>query len=96
MTKDKQYGGLDAFKLIAALLVICIHTSPLTTFSANADFFLTRIVARIAVPFFLMVSGFFVLPQYLFEKRRDISPLVRFLKHHLSAGQSLRRPVQGA
>ncbi|HCG34918.1 MAG TPA: amino-acid racemase [Clostridiales bacterium] len=80
MTKDKQYGGLDAFKLIAALLVICIHTSPLTTFSANADFFLTRIVARIAVPFFLMVSGFFVLPQYLFEKSRDISPLVRFLK----------------
>lgn len=80
MTKDKQYGGLDAFKLIAALLVICIHTSPLTTFSANADFFLTRIVARIAVPFFLMVSGFFLLPQYLFEGSRDTRPLIRFLK----------------
>ena len=80
MTKNKQYGGLDAFKLIAALLVICIHTSPLTTFSVNADFFLTRIVARIAVPFFLMVSGFFVLPQYLFEKNGDTRPLIRFLK----------------
>ncbi|WP_294855742.1 serine racemase VanT catalytic subunit [uncultured Oscillibacter sp.] len=80
MTKDKQYGGLDAFKLIAALLVICIHTSPLTIFSANADFFLTRIVARIAVPFFLMVSGFFILPQYLFERNRDVLPLMRFLK----------------
>lgn len=80
MTRDKQYGGLDAFKLIAALLVICIHTSPLTTFSTDADFFLTRIVARIAVPFFLMVSGFFILPQYLFERNRDIRPLVRFLK----------------
>ncbi len=80
MTKDKQYGGLDTFKLIAALLVICIHTSPLITFSVNADFFLTRIVARIAVPFFLMVSGFFVLPGYLFERSRDTHPLIRFFK----------------
>lgn len=80
MTKDKQFGGLDAFKLIAALLVICIHTSPLTTLSVNADFFLTRIVARIAVPFFLMVSGFFVLPPYLFERSRDSHPLIRFLE----------------
>ena len=80
MTKDKQYGGLDVFKLIAALLVICVHTSPLTIFSANADFFLTRIVARIAVPFFLMISGFFVLPQYLFAGSRGTRPLVRFLK----------------
>lgn len=80
MTKDKQYGGLDAFKIIAALLVICIHTSPLTMFSANADFFLTRVAARIAVPFFLMVSGFFILPPYLFAKSGDTRPLLRFLK----------------
>ena len=59
MTKDKQYGGLDAFKIIAALLVICIHTSPLSTFSVDADFFLTRIVARIAVPFFPNGVGIF-------------------------------------
>jgi serine/alanine racemase len=80
MIKDKQYGGLDAFKIIAALLVICIHTSPLATFSGDADFFLTRVVARIAVPFFLMVSGFFILPEYLFEKSSNPRPLMRFLK----------------
>lgn len=80
MTKDNQYGGLDAFKIIAAFLVICIHTSPLTTFSGETDFFLTRIVARIAVPFFMMVSGFFILPQYLFEKSGDTRPLMRFIK----------------
>jgi serine/alanine racemase len=78
--KDKQYGGLDVFKIIAALLVICIHISPLSSFSGNADFFLTRIVARIAVPFFLMVSGFFILPQYLFEKNGDTRALLRFVK----------------
>lgn len=80
MASDKQYGGLDAFKIVAALLIICIHTSPLSTFSVDADFFLTRIAARIAVPFFLMVSGFFILPGYLFEKSGDTRPLMRFLK----------------
>ena len=53
-------GGLDLFRLIAAFLVVAIHTSPLESVSAEADFFLTRIVARVAVPFFFMVTGQFV------------------------------------
>ena len=28
MAKPRNYGGLDAFKVIAALLVVAIHTSP--------------------------------------------------------------------
>lgn len=58
--KTKQ--GLDAFRIPAALLVIAIHTSPLASFSRTADFLLTRVAARVAVPFFLMVTGFFLLP----------------------------------
>lgn len=59
--KTKQNAcGLDAFRLAAAFLVIAIHTSPLASFNENADFFLTRILARIAVPFFLMITGQFV------------------------------------
>ena len=53
MQTRQNYGGLDAFRLVAAFLVIAIHTSPLTCFSANADFFLTRVLARVAVPFSL-------------------------------------------
>lgn len=59
MQKQKNYVWLDRFRLIAALLVIAIHTSPLASFSGESDFFLTRVLARIAVPFFLMVTGFF-------------------------------------
>lgn len=58
-TKD-NYVGLDRFRLITALLVIAIHTSPLDSFSPEGDFFLTRVLARIAVPFFFMVTGQFV------------------------------------
>ncbi|MCM1155132.1 MAG: serine racemase VanT catalytic subunit [Roseburia sp.] len=61
MCKKEQYPGIDIFRLPAALLVIAIHTSPLASYNETADFILTRSIARIAVPFFLMISGFFVL-----------------------------------
>lgn len=76
---DKQYGSLDVFKLIAAFLVVAIHISPLSSLSAEADFLLTRVFARIAVPFFLMVSGFFLLPRYLLKQNSDHRALLRFL-----------------
>lgn len=63
-TKETQ-AGIDFFRIPAALLVVAIHNSPLTTWSEGADFFLTRVLARIAVPFFFMVTGQFVLSDYL-------------------------------
>lgn len=56
----EEYRGIDFFRFISALLVIAIHTSPLLSYSAYADFILTRIIARVAVPFFLMTTGFFL------------------------------------
>lgn len=52
--------ALDHFRLIAALLVVCIHTSPLDSYTSLGDFVLTRIFCRVAVPFFLMTSGRFL------------------------------------
>lgn len=62
MNRNQKYGGLDWFRIVSAVLVIAIHTSPLESFHELPDFILTRIIARVAVPFFLMVSGFFLLP----------------------------------
>ncbi len=67
--QDKgRYGGLDRFRLFAAFLVVAIHTSPLLSYSGDADFFLTRVLGRIAVPFFFMVTGQFVLSECLLDK----------------------------
>ena len=77
MTEKRIYPGVNCFKLAAALFVIMIHTSPLTSFSAEADFVLTRIVARTAVPFFFMVTGFFVLPKALGDTGRGLHYLRR-------------------
>lgn len=54
------YEGLDLFRVLAALLVIGIHTSPLTLFGELPDFIFTRILGRVAVPFFFLVTGFFL------------------------------------
>lgn len=64
MIKNKSYAGLDYFRIIAALLIIAIHTSPLLSYSEMSDFILTRIIARIAVPFFFMLSGFFLISRH--------------------------------
>lgn len=64
MNNNKCYAGIDYFRFIAALLIITIHTSPLVSFSETGDFILTRVIARVAVPFFFMTSGFFMISRY--------------------------------
>ena len=56
-TSNKSYTGIDCFRMIAALFIIAIHTSPLGTYSEWGDFILTRVIARVAVPFFLDRKG---------------------------------------
>lgn len=79
MSDNKRLDALDFFRIISALLVVAIHTSPLVSLSANADFIFTRIIARCAVPFFLMVTGYFSLPRYLFYKSASLRPMFHFI-----------------
>ncbi len=56
----KQGNRLDFFRLIAATLVVAIHTSPFLSYSPLLDFAVTQIIGRVAVPFFWMISGYFL------------------------------------
>lgn len=67
MSKQETYSGIDYFRMIAAVLIVAIHTSPLASFSATGDFIFTRIIARVAVPFFLVTSGFFLISRYSYN-----------------------------
>lgn len=67
MTKNESYSGIDYFRFIAALLIVAIHTSPLASFSATGDFIFTRIIARVAVPFFFVTSGLFLISRYSYN-----------------------------
>ena len=72
----KRFAALDDFRLIAAVLVVAIHTSPLTCWNPEADFWFTRVFARVAVPFFFMSSGYFL-------ARKGWQGIGRFIRHAL-------------
>ena len=76
MNRNKYYSGIDWMRLIAAVLVITIHTSPLASYNTTGDFILTRVIARVAVPFFFMTTGYFTLSRYHYDNRK----LLGFLK----------------
>lgn len=80
MKERSAAGGVDMFRLIAAVLVIAIHTSPLAAFNGEADFFLTRILARVGVPFFFMVTGQFMVTGFFTDQKSAGGQLWAYLK----------------
>lgn len=80
MRQRRVYAGIDYFRVVAALLIVAIHTSPLLSISETADFILTRIIARVAVPFFFMTSGFFLFPENMNVEDIGYDRLLKFLK----------------
>lgn len=67
--KAVRIKSWDAFKWLAAFLVVAIHTSPLESIWPYGDFLLTRIAARLAVPFFFMLTGYFAVQVKKTEKK---------------------------
>ena len=88
MSKGRNYKGIELFRVVAAFLVIAIHTSPLTTYSETADFIFTRVIARVAVPFFFMVTGYFVL-----SKGTDVRRFMKKTAIVYAASAALYLPI---
>lgn len=82
LNEKTEFIMIDVFKLICALLVVCIHFNPLNDINSDLNFWLTQILARIAVPFFFITSGFF---GYLAmqEKTKFIKYIKRIIKLYL-------------
>jgi serine/alanine racemase len=76
METKKAYTGIDIFRIIAAILVITNHTSPILDYTTSGNFILTGIFARLSVPFFFMTSGFFLIR----DVERDNGRLWSFIK----------------
>lgn len=76
MKQQTIKSGIDFFRIIAALLVISSHTALLYSFQPSAYFVITEIFARLAVPFFFLTSGYFMIRHYAHNPQ----PLFSFLK----------------
>ena len=78
----QQYGTLDLFRLLAAVMVMAIHTAPLESVNSELDYIFGIIIPRVAVPFFFMVSGQFT----------DFSRFFAVRKQLLKLSQSVEKP----
>lgn len=65
MREVRLAAGIDYFRMAAAFMVIAIHIAPFADWSEEADFLLTYCLGRVAVPFFFMTTGYFVLAPYV-------------------------------
>lgn len=79
----REYAGIDYFRIAAAVMVIAIHTAPFSVFGKEIDFGLTYCIGRVAVPFFLMTTGYFVLGPWKLGKCADDKRVIRPLKKTL-------------
>ncbi len=61
--------NIDVYRFIATLMVVAIHIYPLTSLNKDLDFIITRVIFRIAVPFFLMITGYFLLEKALSNRK---------------------------
>ena len=55
-----HYPWIDRVKYIVSFLVLIIHFRPLSDYNSVIDFSSAHILARIAVPFFFISSGYFI------------------------------------
>ena len=79
----KTYYALDVAKFISAFLVVCIHTGPLLDVDATGNFILVQILARLAVPFFFVASGFLFFRKLDFKREYNDYENKTQLKHYL-------------
>lgn len=74
-----QYNGFDIAKFVMAILVVIIHGHPLSDISFNLNYAVVSGVAKVAVPYFFMASGFL-----LFRKMSSLYDLDwGRIKHYL-------------
>lgn len=69
MKEKKLNISLDKVRLVAACLIIMVHTFPLESLNANISFLLSEVFCRIAVPLFLMITGYFIIKKSLKDKK---------------------------
>ncbi len=71
--------SIDIFRYVCAIMVVGIHTQPLSGFSYEAGYIFSNIVPRIAVPFFFAAAGYF----YVQKLERGQKPFFPYIKRLL-------------
>lgn len=81
--EKKYYSAIDIVKIICAVLIVFIHTSPLESVNGTLNSLLVNYISRIAVPFFFISSGFLLFGKTDIKKP-DGNAVKKYLKRILS------------
>lgn len=71
---------VDIFKFIAATMVVGIHCAPLNSYNQFLNNVIFQGVSRIAVPFFFMISSFFLFSKMKLEVGKEKKVLIHYIK----------------
>jgi serine/alanine racemase len=75
----RQYAAIDIAKYVAALLVVAVHTFPLSGVSEVLNSYLIHCFGHVAVPFFFTVAGYFFFKKYTGDPETDQYTLQDYL-----------------
>ncbi|OPX44341.1 serine/alanine racemase [Ruminiclostridium hungatei] len=72
-----KYNSIDILRLLCAIMVVAIHTTPFTEFEGQAGYYAAYVFPRLGVPFFFAVSGYFYIRSLLQGKKIFVKYLKR-------------------
>lgn len=76
----QENAKIDMFRMVAAFFIVAIHTAPFASVNETLDYLFTYCIGRIGVPFFLMVTGYFVLAPYYQGSAFSVEKLKKYLR----------------
>lgn len=74
----KRNIKIDYFRIVLSLLIVTVHAQPLFREDSLVGWFISNGIARIAVPCFFIISGYF-----LHQRINDKEPIKKYLLHTL-------------
>ena len=77
--KTARNNAVDIFRLVCAMLVVCVHTQLFYEINANLNYFCTKIFPRIVMPFFFSVSGYYFIGSLISGEKVYIRYLKKLL-----------------
>lgn len=76
---SKRNNAVDMFRYVAAIMVVMIHTQPFAEINSNLGFICSKILPRVAVPFFFSIAGYYYIGRLMEGKhvfKKYISNLI--------------------